>query len=282
MDEQRHFRLNEEKTAEAMGRTAAEEATRLLEHYTKNLGKRALAVFAAAPSQDTFLRALAERKGRVAWEHVTAFHLDEYHSLPSDHPNTFKAYLSEHIFSHIPIPQENVHFIKDAPEATENVAGWYGDLFANALGELRSEGGLYVAFLGVGVNGHIAFNEPNTNLEAAAPFLPIQLDRTSLQQQYDDYKDHPNPKARYNSVDEVPRDAVSISVSAILEADSLFCMVPGNQKANAIKAMIDGPITDEVPASLLRTHHDAAVYVDAESAQLLRRKPVSTLAGGSA
>jgi glucosamine-6-phosphate deaminase len=281
MSSERRFRLVEGESAEAMGRAAAEDAAALLERYTREMEREVIAVFAAAPSQDTFLQALVERKDRIAWERVTAFHLDEYTALPPDHPNTFKAYLAEHIFSRVPIPDSNISYIKDAPENTEGVASWYARLFADALERVRAGGGLYVGFLGVGVNGHIGFNEPNTNLEAPESFLEIEIDETSVQQQYDDYKDHSNPAARYASLDDVPRRAVTMSVSAILEADALFCMVPGPQKAEAIQAMMDGQIGDDVPASLLRLHHNTTVYVDGQSARLLRRKPVSVLGGNA-
>lgn len=279
MSEDRSFVLNIESSPAQMGRAAAEEAAKLLERETRELGREVVAVFAAAPSQDTFLDALVERKERIAWDRVVAFHLDEYVSLPKEHPNTFKAYLQEHIFSRVPIPSENLHFIKDAPESVD-VADWYGEKFATALGRVRANNGIYVGFLGIGVNGHIAFNEPNSSLDQAAPFLHIELDQTSIQQQYDDYKNHPNPAARYASIDSVPRKALTMSVSAILEADSLLCMVPGAQKREALRLVVEGVISGEVPASLLRLHQNSMIYTDRDSSSLLRSKPASILVRG--
>lgn len=278
MNKQRIIRFTEQPDALTMGTVAAEQAADLLGTVTKTHGKEALVVFAAAPSQDTFLDALCDRADRIDWNKVVAFHLDEYLTLPSDHPNTFKAYLQEHIFDRVPIPKANVHFIKDAPTGTENVASWYSAAFTSELRRIRRAGGLYLAFLGIGVNGHVAFNEPNTSLDSAFPFLQIELDDVSVQQQYDDYKNHPNPSARYASLDAVPRQALTISVSAILEADRLFVMVPGSHKAQAVKGMIDGPITEDLPASYLRLHHDTTVYVDAAAAELVRTRPASALA----
>ncbi|MCS7179787.1 MAG: 6-phosphogluconolactonase, partial [bacterium] len=102
----------------------------------------------------------------------------------------------------------------------------------------------------------------------------VEIDDISAKQQYDDYKNHPNPKARYKSLEEVPKKALTMTVSAILLADKIFCMVPGKQKANAVKQTIEGEITDKLPASFLRLHNDVSLFLDKDSASLILKKPI--------
>ena len=260
-------------TDEAMGRAAAQDAGDLLRELTAERGLPVLANFAAAPSQDTFLDALAAQEG-IDWGKVTAIHLDEYFDLPREHPNSFEVYLRDHILSRVPIPPEQVYLIKanqaDTPEAT---AERYEAIIRERLAAVRAAGGAYVACIGIGVNGHIAFNEPHVDKRTTRFVIPVEIDEVSVQQQYDDYKDHPDPAARYASIEDVPRRAVTVSCAGILAADRIFCMVPGRRKADAVRAMWDGPVTDDLPASLLRMHPQMTLYLDAESASLLAAPP---------
>ncbi|MHC4789287.1 MAG: 6-phosphogluconolactonase, partial [Planctomycetota bacterium] len=183
-------------------------------------------------------------------------------------------YLREHIFSRVPLPEGNVHLIKDLQTATpEETARLYEGRLRALLGQVREEGGLYLACIGIGVNGHIAFNEPHVDKRTSRMVIPVELDEVSVQQQYDDYREHADPAARYASLQEVPRRAVTVSCAGILAADRILCIVPGQQKAEAVRRMWDGPISDELPASLLRMHPNATLYLDAGSARLLDRPP---------
>ncbi|MCM8829648.1 MAG: 6-phosphogluconolactonase [Candidatus Omnitrophica bacterium] len=119
------------------------------------------------------------------------------------------------------------------------------------------------------MNGHIAFNEPGTDIWTDKLIIKVRINDVSVRQQYEDYKDHPNPEARYKSLDEVPRDALTMTCSAILMADKIFCMVPGQQKADAVKKAIEGEITNKLPASILRLHKDVSLYLDKESSSML-------------
>ncbi|NLW50910.1 MAG: glucosamine-6-phosphate deaminase [Candidatus Brocadiaceae bacterium] len=260
-------------TEAEMGKAAAEEVGALLRDLTVRDGVPVLLNLAAAPSQDAFLDALSAEEG-IDWTKVTAIHLDEYFDLPADHPNTFRSYLQEHIISRVPIPAGQVHFIKDVPADTPAaLAEEYGRRALRILKDVRAAGGVYLACIGIGVNGHIAFNEPGSAIRTDRFLVPIEIDAVSVQQQYDDYKNHPDPAARYATLDDVPRRAITVSCAGILAADRIVCLVPGPQKAAAVRGMWDGPVSDDMPASLLRLHPCVTVYLEVDSAARLDHRP---------
>ncbi len=267
------FKVKFSPNAEAMGIKSGIEAGNLLRDYTSK-GKNVVAVFAAAPSQDGFLEKLAREK-EIEWGKVQAFHLDEYYDLPRKHPNTFESYLEEHLFSRVPIHSENIHLIKDISGSPEEVSEEYGRKLRDAVNKVKEDGGVYINFLGIGVNGHIAFNEPGTDVHTGRWVVPVEIDSTSVKQQYEDYKNHPNQKARYKTLDDVPRKALTMTPAAILASDVIMAIVPGKQKAKAVKAVIEGPITDSVPASMLRLHKNTTIYLDADSKSELISSPAA-------
>ncbi|MCM8809198.1 MAG: 6-phosphogluconolactonase [Candidatus Omnitrophica bacterium] len=270
--EKRKFKIYILENNQELGLFASRKVGEILEKYTNQLNKKSICVFAAAPSQDTFLENLSKNKN-INWENIYAFHLDEYTDLPIGHPNTFQEYLKTHIFEKVDIPEENIFYMKDAGNSPDEIIENYTKSFMEKYKEVKNNGGIYLAFIGIGVNGHIAFNEPGTDLWTDEFVIKIKIDEISVKQQYDDYKNHPNPKARYKSLDEVPRNALTMTVSAILLSDKIFCMVPGKQKSNAVKQTIDGDITNKVPSSFLRLHQDVSLFLDQDSAYLLLKKP---------
>jgi len=268
----RNFKIFILNNNEELGKKAAEDVGEILEEYTNKLNKKCICIFAAAPSQDTFLKNLSKNK-TIKWKNVYAFHLDEYIDLPKGHPNTFAEYLRTHIFDKIEIPKENIFYIKDAGKNEEEMIRNYEKVFVEKYKEVKKDGGIYLAFIGIGVNGHIAFNEPGTDLWNKEIITKVIIDEISVKQQFDDYKNHPNPEARYKSLEDVPRNALTMTVSAILLADKIFCMVPGEQKADAVKKVVEGEITEKVPASFLRFHSDVNLYLDKNSSSKLNKKP---------
>jgi len=259
-------------TNEEMGKYVGSDVGAILREYTIDKELKVVVSFAAAPSQDTFLAQLCKEKG-INWKKVIAIHLDEYVELPKGHPNSFEVYLREHLFDHVPIPEENIYFIKDLEGTPEEMAVKYENIMKKVISDVREKGGIYIACIGIGVNGHISFNEPHVDKRTKRMVIPVEIDETSVQQQYDDYKDNPNPDARYKSLQEVPRKAITLSCAGILEADRIYCAVPGPQKADAVKAMWDGHITDKLPASLLRMHPSMFLYLDKDSASKLDEMP---------
>ena len=260
------------ENADLMGQSAAKKAGEILKKYTVEKKKPMLCVFAAAPSQDTFLEHLCKQEG-IDWSMITAFHLDEYLDLPRNHPNTFEVYLRKHIFNKVQIPDSNIHFIKAFKGSPAEIAETYGDLLEKSVKKVRNEGGIYIAFIGIGVNGHIAFNEPGTDIYSSRWVLPIEIDDVSVKQQFDDYKNHPDPAARYATIADVPRKALTMSCAAILEADRILTIVPGRQKADAVQKALEGPITPLLPASFLRQHRSTILYLNCESAERLNPPP---------
>lgn len=251
--------LNIFPTREEMGKAAAKEVSLAMKRFIKEKGKVTI-VFAAAPSQNEFLAYLTRAKG-VEWSKAICFHLDEYVDLPRRHPNTFEVYLREHLFDHV--RPKAIHFLKALKGEAEQIAQKYAHFIGRS-------GGLDIACLGIGENGHIAFNEPGSDFYDPQMTRIITLDDRSVEQQYRDYRDHPNPKARYPSLEAVPRRAITLTIPAILSAREIYTIVPGPQKAEAVKKMWEGPIDPSCPSSALRLHRFVKVYLDVDSAKGLR------------
>ena len=273
MISERNVKIRAFATEKRMGAAVAKDVGKILRTYTTKKGLPVVGNFAAAPSQDAFLDRLCKAKG-CDWSKLLAVHLDEYFDLPKGHCNTFQAYLDEHLFGKVPVPRENIRYIKDVEGASvEDVAEKYERIMRDTIADVRGKGGVYIACIGIGVNGHIAFNEPHVDKRTSRMVIPVEIDDVSVRQQYDDYKNHPNPSARYASLADVPRRAVTVSCAGILDAEMIFCTVPGAHKAAAVKAMCDGPISDAVPASLLRMHPNVTIYLDEASASQLDEIP---------
>ena len=243
-------------------------------------------VFAAAPSQNEFLQALAAEPG-IRWDKVIAFHLDEYVGLPEGAPQTFRHYLQEHIFSQVPVPFAQVNLINghvnvgeargvgEAQEAREahgvreareahGVREAQEAHNAQAQAECRRYASLLVdepadiACLGIGENGHLAFNDP-----PVADFLDpevvkiVELEDKCRQQQVHD--------GCFPTLDQVPTHAFTMTIPALMAADYLFCIVPGATKTAAVKDTLTQPVSEACPATILRRHMRAVLYIDRES-----------------
>jgi len=169
--------------------------------------------------------------------------------------------LREHIFDLV--KPKTLYFLKGIKGSAKEVSRRYAAL-------IKKHGGVDIACIGIGENGHIAFNEPGSDLEDSEMIRAITIDDRSAKQQYRDYKDHPNPAARYTALKTVPRKAWTMTVPAILSAKKIFTIVPAPQKADAVKKMWEGPITSACPSSALRRHRFVRIYLDRDSAALLR------------
>ncbi len=242
---------------EEMGKIAAQEVAAAMTRFLQQKGSVNM-VFAAAPSQNEFLAHLA-RNRKIDWSGVNCFHLDEYVDLPRHHPNTFEVYLQEHIFSYV--RPRRIYFFKALKGEPEKIAEQYA--------RLLQKNKIDIACLGIGENGHIAFCEPGSDFHDPQLIRIITLDDRSVRQQYKDYKDHPNPHARYASLKAVPRRALTMTIPAILQAREIYTIVPGPQKAQAVKKMWAGPISPAWPASALRLHPQVKIYLDKDSASAL-------------
>lgn len=232
-----------------MSQAAARHAARALrETLARQGGARIVA--ATGASQFEFLEALTRAPG-IDWTRVEMFHLDEYVGLPIDHPASFRKYLLERLIHKTGITR---YHLLDAEHDAAAVAERGGE-------ELAREP-VDVAFIGIGENGHVAFNDPPADFDTERPYLVVALDEACRRQQVGE--------GWFASIADVPLHAVSMSVRQILKAREIICVVPDARKAQAVKACLDGEVSRMAPASILQTHANATVYLDLDSAALLR------------
>ncbi len=227
---------------------AAEQASAAMRRAILGRGCARIIV-ATGASQLDFLDALAGAK-TIDWRQVEMFHLDEYVGLPISHPASFRKYLLERLIRKVGIRK---YHLLDGDGDTSQVVGSVGKALREALVD--------VAFVGIGENGHLAFNDPPADFETEQPYLIVELDEACVRQQV--------REGWFANISEVPRQAISMSVRQILKAREIICVVPDERKAPAVKLCLEGEISPMAPASILRTHRATTLYLDRESASLL-------------
>jgi glucosamine-6-phosphate deaminase len=228
-----------------MGEAAASDiADELRRRLASQAGVRM--VFASAPSQADVLSALVRAQG-IDWARVTAFHMDEYIGLPKAAPQRFANWLDAYVFEQVPLAA--VYRIDPGDNPAET---------ARQYAERLDAAPIDIVQLGIGVNGHIAFNDPPV-ADFADPLdvKVVDLDLECRQQQVDD--------ECFEDVSQVPEQAITLTVPRLLRADRLFCMVPTRAKRAAVDAALNGPIATSCPASVLRRHPACTLYLDADS-----------------
>lgn len=208
-------------------------------------------IFAAAPSQNDVLKSLTLDKD-IEWNRINAFHMDEYIGLSKDAPQGFGNFLKEHIFGLVPF--KSVNYIDCTAANPEKEAERYSKILA--------ENPTDVVIMGIGENGHIAFNDPPVaDFNDKVLVKPVKLDEICRNQQVND--------GCFKSIDEVPTHALTLTVPALVRAPYLFCIVPAPTKANAVKETLTGSIDEHCPASILRTQDNAILYLDKDSSALI-------------
>ena len=208
-------------------------------------------IFAAAPSQNEVLANLATDR-EIPWDRVNAFHMDEYIGLDKNAPQGFGNFLRDHIFGIAPF--KSVNYIRiDAPDADEECRRYE---------KLLRDNPVDIVVLGIGENGHIAFNDPPfADFDDARLVKTVKLDEVCRNQQVND--------GCFARIDDVPTHALTLTVPALMSGKELYCIVPAKTKANAVERTVNGEITEDCPASVLRTHSSATLYLDPDSASLL-------------
>jgi glucosamine-6-phosphate deaminase len=233
----------------SLGKAAAEQAANAIRRALADRGSARI-IAATAASQLEFLDALTKMPG-IDWRRVEAFHLDEYIGLPVTHPGSFRKMLLEQLVNKTGISK--YHLLDgDAPDPAEVVS---------REGKALASAPLDIAFLGIGENGHIAFNDPPADFKIEDPYIIVNLDEACRRQQVGE--------AWFDDISQVPTQAISMSVRQILKAKQILAVVPDRRKAEAIKACFEGEISPMAPASILRTHSNATIYLDKNSASLL-------------
>lgn len=235
-----------------LGQAAADHAAEVIERAIGERGKACL-IAATGASQFEFLDALVQKKN-IEWSKTIFFHLDEYVGLSDAHPASFRKYLRERIV-------ERVH-----PGKFYFVEGERPDPLAECrrLGEIISRHTVDAAFVGIGENGHLAFNDPPADFETQEPFLVVELDEACRRQQVGE--------GWFSSLEEVPLKAISMSISQILKSRHVLCVVPDKRKARAVRDTLEAEIGPQHPASALRLHAATTIFLDTDSASLLKKQ----------
>jgi glucosamine-6-phosphate deaminase len=235
-----------------LGAAAAADAAGRLRSVLQRRG-RARIVAATGASQMAFLDRLV-REPDLDWSAVELFHLDEYIGLSAEHPASFRRYLLERLIR--PAGITRYHLLDGQADPAR---------VCSDVGARLREQPVDVAFVGIGENAHLAFNDPPADFETTAPYLVVTLDQRCREQQVGE--------GWFSGLDEVPVSAISMSVHQILQANTIVCVVPDLRKADAVRASLEDPIDPRTPASILRTHPDITMHLDRESASRLAARP---------
>lgn len=239
----------------ALGTAAAAQAAAAIRRAITERD-RARILVATGASQFEFLDALTGPTD-IDWSRVEMFHLDEYVGLAADHPASFRRYLLERLIR--PTGIERYHLLEGDKDPAE---------VCRRVGAAIREAPIDCAFVGIGENAHLAFNDPPADFDTTVPYLVVQLDDACRRQQVGE--------GWFKTLDDVPARAISISIRQILDAREIVCVVPDARKAEAVRRCLAGPITPMAPASILQTHANTTVYLDTASAALLPRTAASS------
>ena len=236
-------------TRKNMGAAAAADIAACIKEL---LGRKSeiYMIFAAAPSQNEMLEALIADK-EIEWNRVHALHMDEYVNLPSDAPQGFGNFLRRAIFDRVPFASVNLIGTDADSEAT-----------CRRYDALLAANKVDIVCMGIGENGHIAFNDPHVaDFNDPCRIKKVDLDQKCRQQQVND--------GCFQTIDQVPTQALTLTIPTLYTVANIFCVVPAATKAEAVKNTVNGPVSEICPASILRTHDNAVLYTDSDSASLL-------------
>lgn len=236
-------------TKQEMGRAAAATGAQRLYGALQETGSANLIV-ATGASQFEMLEHLVSAD--LDWPSMTGFHLDEYIGLSVEHPASFRKYLKERFVDRLPVPLKAFHYLNGEIDPAGE---------CQRVGQILADTSIDVAFVGIGENGHLAFNDPPADFETTRPYLVVDLDEACRRQQLGE--------GWFPDFDSVPAQAISMSVQQILKSRTIICTVPDKRKAEAVKKAVAGPVTSEVPASILQTHPDCHLFLDTAAASLL-------------
>ena len=236
-----------------LARAAAQDAAQAIGGAIESRGSARI-IAATGASQFEFLEELTKAPG-IDWKQVEMFHLDEYIAIPATHPASFRRYLRERLIDRVGLTR--YHLLDGEGDPAK--------MIAETSAEIR-KAPIDVAFVGVGENGHLAFNDPPADFETDAAYIVVELDEACRRQQLGE--------GWFKSLEDVPRRAISMTVRQILKAQQILCIVPDARKASAVAKCFQGEISPGAPASILRTHSNTTVYLDKDSAALLNPQAI--------
>jgi glucosamine-6-phosphate deaminase len=232
------------------GRLAAARGAVYIREAIQARGEATIIV-ATGASQFEMLEALVKEPD-IDWNRVTGFHLDEYVGIPITHPASFRLYLWERFVSQLPLPMKSFHFLSAEGDPKSE---------CQRAGTLIADRQVDVAFIGIGENAHVAFNDPPADFETADPYIVVDLDDACRRQQ--------QGEGWFPTFDDVPTQAISMSVRQIMKSAAIICTVPDERKAGAVAKAAQGAITADVPSSILQEHPDCHLYLDQPAASKL-------------
>ncbi len=235
----------------SLGKAAAARGAAYIREALRKNG-RANIIVATGASQFEMLSALTKEPG-IDWSKVNIFHLDEYIGLPEDHPAGFRKYIRERFIAHLPVKPASFHPVNGSDPDPERVCAELGKEIAACP--------IDVAFVGIGENGHLAFNDPPADFDTEKEYLVITLDEVCRKQQLGE--------GWFPTFDDVPKQAISMGIRQIMKSAAIINTVPDLRKAKAVKGALEGPVSNLCPASILQTHKDCHTYLDKDSASLL-------------
>ena len=238
-------------TKTELGRRAAADGATVIRDAISAAGQ-ANVIVATGASQFEMLAGLVAEPN-VDWSKVVLFHLDEYVGMPITHPASFRKYLKERLVDKLPTPPKAFHTIDAEKEPAAE---------CRRIGAILVQHPIDVAFIGIGENGHLAFNDPPADFETEEPYLIVALDDACRQQQFGE--------GWFPTLPDVPTKAISMSIRRILASKRIVCSVPDARKAEAVRNAVEGPVTPKVPASILQTHPNMTLYLDPPAASLLK------------
>jgi glucosamine-6-phosphate deaminase len=234
-----------------LGKAAGEAAAAAIKKLIAAKGNAHI-ILATGTSQFETLNHLIADQG-IDWSRVTMFHLDEYIGLPITAKASFRKYLKERFIDKVP-SLKAAHLIN----AEENPVRE-----CKRLGDLISKHEIDLALVGIGENGHLAFHDPPADFDTEDPYIIVDLDEACRKQQYNE--------GWFNTLETVPGQAISMSIKQIMKSKQIICSVPDSRKAGAVRNCLEGPISNQYPASILRDHENCSIYLDSDSAALLSK-----------
>ncbi len=237
------------ETPELMGNAAGILAAKSIKNALERQGFANI-ILATGTSQFHTLQTLIESSD-IDWSKVTMFHLDEYIGIPITHPASFRKYLTERFITQV--PALNAAHLIDGENDPHTECRRLGDLIRTVT--------IDVALVGIGENGHLAFNDPPADFETEEPYIVVDLDEACRQQQFGE--------GWFPSLDAVPKQAISMSIRQIMKSKQIICSVPDERKAVAVRDCLQKPISNQHPAGILREHPNCSLYLDRAAASLL-------------
>lgn len=244
------MKIYQSKNPKELGKSAGETAAALIRGAIDRKGKANLILATGTSQFETINQLLKEA---IDWSKVTIYHLDEYIGLPMTHPASFRKYLKERFVDKVD-GLVAIHYIngENDPESE-----------CEKLAALISEEVIDVAFVGIGENGHLAFNDPPADFDTEKPYLVVDLDGPCRRQQMNE--------GWFESPDDVPAQAISMSIQQIMKSEHIICSVPDERKAEAVKNCLESEVSNKHPSSILQNHPSCSIFLDEASAKMLNR-----------